>query len=72
MDVSSVAEMEPGISDELVLNRSNEANALLLTADKNFGEMVFSRQSNRTGRYIDSAGGLIRREKGRDCCRRLR
>jgi len=36
-----VAEMEPSISDEEVLNRANEKNALLVTADKGFGEMVF-------------------------------
>lgn len=50
MDVSYVAEMEPGIPDELVLNRSNEANALLLTADKDFGELVF--RDNRTARGV--------------------
>ena len=41
IDVSYVAEMEPGIPDELVLTRSNETDALLLTADKDFGELVF-------------------------------
>jgi predicted nuclease of predicted toxin-antitoxin system len=50
MDVSYVAEMEPGIPDELVFNRSNEANALLLTADKDFGELVF--RDNRTARGV--------------------
>lgn len=50
IDVSYVAEMEPGIPDELVLDRSNEANALLLTADKDFGELVF--RDNRTTRGV--------------------
>jgi predicted nuclease of predicted toxin-antitoxin system len=50
IDVSYVAEMEPGISDELVLNRSNETNALLLTTDKDFGELVF--RDNRTTRGV--------------------
>ena len=50
IDVAYVAEMEPGISDELVLNRSNEANAVLLTADKDFGELVF--RDNRTARGV--------------------
>jgi predicted nuclease of predicted toxin-antitoxin system len=40
-EVLYVAEMEPSISDEQVLNRANEKNALLITADKDFGEMVF-------------------------------
>jgi predicted nuclease of predicted toxin-antitoxin system len=40
-EILYVAEMEPGISDDLVLTRANEKNALLLTADKDFGELVY-------------------------------
>lgn len=40
-EILYVAEMEPGISDEEALKRANERNALLITADKDFGEMVF-------------------------------
>lgn len=40
-EVLYVAEIERSISDEEVLNRANEKNALLMTADKDFGEMVF-------------------------------
>jgi predicted nuclease of predicted toxin-antitoxin system len=40
-EVLYVAEMEPSISDEEVLNRANEKGALLITIDKDFGEMVF-------------------------------
>jgi len=36
-----VAEMERGISDDVVLDLANREGALLLTADKDFGEMVF-------------------------------
>ncbi len=36
-----VAEMEPGISDEIVLDLANRENAILLTADKDFGELLF-------------------------------
>ena len=35
--VTYVAELDPGIDDEQVLERANEANALLLTADRDFG-----------------------------------
>jgi hypothetical protein len=38
-----VAELAPGVSDEIVLNRANEGNALLITADKDFGELVYRR-----------------------------
>jgi len=43
-----VAEMDSGISDDAVLNLANREMALLLTADKEFGEMVF-RQRRFTG-----------------------
>jgi predicted nuclease of predicted toxin-antitoxin system len=39
--VHYVAEMEPGISDDTVLNLANQNEAILLTADKDFGELVF-------------------------------
>ncbi len=36
-----VAEMEPGIDDDVVLDQANRQNAILLTADKDFGELIF-------------------------------
>jgi len=39
--VPYVAEMEAGISDDKVLGLANQTAALLLTADKDFGELVF-------------------------------
>jgi predicted nuclease of predicted toxin-antitoxin system len=36
-----VLEMERSLGDEDVLRQANERNALLLTADKDFGELVF-------------------------------
>lgn len=40
-EVWYVAEKEPGISDDTVLDRANQEMAVLLTADKDFGELVF-------------------------------
>ncbi|MEW6663499.1 MAG: DUF5615 family PIN-like protein [Bacillota bacterium] len=39
--VTYVAEMEPGITDEAVLNLANKLQAVLITSDKDFGEIVF-------------------------------
>jgi predicted nuclease of predicted toxin-antitoxin system len=50
-----IAESEPGITDGLVLERANERTALLLTADKDFGELVF-----REGRLSSGGVALIR------------
>src|SRR5438552_14411857 len=40
-DVSYVAELSPSIADDEVLREANSRNALLLTGDKDFGELVF-------------------------------
>jgi predicted nuclease of predicted toxin-antitoxin system len=40
-EVDYVAEMDPGIDDDRVLSHANQQHALLMTADKDFGELVF-------------------------------
>ena len=40
-DVIYVAELSPSMADDQVLQYANERNALLVTADKDFGELVF-------------------------------
>lgn len=40
-EVLYVAELDPGISDEVILAQAREAGSLLLTSDKDFGELVF-------------------------------
>lgn len=52
LEVLYVAEMEPGISDDVVLERANERSALLMTADKDFGELVFRDKRLTTGGVI--------------------
>lgn len=42
--VRYVAEMASGLSDDVVLAAANAEAALLLTTDKDFGEMVFRRR----------------------------
>jgi predicted nuclease of predicted toxin-antitoxin system len=41
--VLDVTEMDPGISDDKVLSMANESKAILLTADRDFGDLVFAR-----------------------------
>jgi predicted nuclease of predicted toxin-antitoxin system len=55
LEVLYVAEMEPGVTDSVVLERANESTALLVTADKDFGELVF-----REGRLSSGGVTLIR------------
>ena len=48
-EVLSIAETSPGILDTQVLSRANEAGAVLLTADKDFGELVFRHRQPHAG-----------------------
>ena len=59
-----VAEMEPGISDESVLNLANQREALLVTADKDFGEMVFRQLRITCGVVLIRLAGLLPETKG--------
>jgi len=47
--VSYVAELEPGMPDDAVLHLAHQETAILLTADKDFGEMVFRQQLHMHG-----------------------
>ena len=40
-EVLYMAEMDPSIPDETLLERANQENAVLLIADKDFGGFVF-------------------------------
>jgi predicted nuclease of predicted toxin-antitoxin system len=52
MKCCRVAEMEPGIADEEILQKANEQRSLLVTADKDFGEMVFHQNLPSTGGVV--------------------
>ena len=54
-----VAEMEPGISDHDVLNLANHEGAILLTADKDFGELVFRQGKVTRGIVLVRLAGLL-------------
>lgn len=56
--VWSVAEMNPGISDDVVLDLANREGALLLTADRDFGELVFRQRLITSGVILIRLAGL--------------
>ncbi|MEW5872752.1 MAG: DUF5615 family PIN-like protein [Chloroflexota bacterium] len=62
-DVTYVAEMSPGISDNMVLNLANRKNRLLLTADKDFGDLVFRQRRLNSGVVLIRLEGLSSKEK---------
>jgi predicted nuclease of predicted toxin-antitoxin system len=57
-DVLYIAELEPGITDQTVFDKANRLNALLITADKDFGELVFRQGMVRAGVILLRLAGL--------------
>jgi len=57
-DVISVAELAPSITDDEVLQRANDEGALLITADRDFGELVFRLGRVHTGVVLLRLSGL--------------
>ena len=53
-----LSEWIPGISDDSVLELANIQNALLLTADKDFGELVFRQRRASAGVILIRLSGL--------------
>jgi len=50
--------MEPGISDDEVLNLANREKSILLTADKDFGELIFRQGKIAKGVILVRLAGL--------------
>ena len=62
-DVAYIAEMEPGISDEIVLQRANQNEAILVTVDKDFGELTFRQKLIHHGVVLIRLSGLSNQVK---------
>jgi predicted nuclease of predicted toxin-antitoxin system len=57
-DVAYVVELFPSIPDEDVLRQANDRNALLVTADRDFGELVFRQRRLHRGVVLLRLAGL--------------
>ena len=55
---SYIAESQPGITDEEVLDLAEQGGLLLLTADKDFGELVFRQGRHGAGIILIRLSGL--------------
>jgi len=53
-----IAEIAPNISDDKVLKFANDEKAILLTSDKDFGELVFRQQRGHLGIILIRLAGL--------------
>ena len=52
-----VAETSPGIDDETVLDLANQAGSVLITSDKDFGELVFRQKRIHQGVVLTRLNG---------------
>lgn len=57
-DVAWVSEMQPGITDDQVMAIANDQGRVLLTGDKDFGELVFRQGLITTGVVLLRLAGL--------------
>lgn len=65
-------ELGPGVTDEIVLAKANENRAVLLTADKDFGELVFRLGKANSGVLFYRLAGLGSEEKAEQICAAIR
>ena len=62
-DVTYVTELAPGLVDEDVLALGHQSQAVLITSDKDFGELVFARALPHDGVLLLRLHGLDPAEK---------
>lgn len=62
-DVVYIAELAPSIPDEEVLGEANQRGAVLVTADKDFGELVFRLRMLTTGVLLLRLGDLATEDR---------
>ena len=62
-DVVYIAELDPGVDDDTVLRPAQQTSSLLLTADKDFGDLVFRLHWPHSGVLLIRLPGLDREGK---------
>lgn len=62
-NVLYIAEFDPSIDDETVLDQANQNFALLLTEDKDFGELVFRQGKIHMGVVLVRLAGYLPKQK---------
>ena len=62
-EVHYIMELEPGISDDQIIKKANQESALLITADKDFGEIVFRQKRITEGVILIRLPGISPKNK---------
>lgn len=58
-----IAELSPSVPDDVVLSEANRLSAILLTSDKDFGELVFRQGRIRFGILLIRLEGMTAAQK---------
>ena len=66
--VSYVAETSPGIPDSEVLRRSHKREEILITSDKDFGELVYRQKLSNCGVILLRLSGINQEQKNKIVC----
>ncbi len=53
-----IAEMDPGVVDDIILDLSHAKQTVLITADKDFGELIFRQRRHSSGVLLIRLFGL--------------
>jgi predicted nuclease of predicted toxin-antitoxin system len=64
-DISAIIDESPGISDEEIINKVNQEKAIILTADKDFGELTFKMHKTNEGIILIRLSGIDNQEKSK-------
>lgn len=62
-EIYAIVEMSVGISDDLVLAQANQQDVVLLTNDKDFGDMVYRDRQFTCGIVLLRLAGLSNEQK---------
>lgn len=62
-EIVSIVEEKPGVSDDYVLELANKNEALLLTSDTDFGDLVFRQRKITKGVVLFRLAGLTTQKK---------
>jgi predicted nuclease of predicted toxin-antitoxin system len=62
-EVEYVLEMSPGVGDKEIVSRANKNNSILVTSDKDFGELVFRQRLVHNGVILIRLHGIATEKK---------
>jgi len=63
ISIDYILEIKAGITDDQVINLANQKQRILITADKDFGEVIFRHKKISSGVVLFRLAGLSNKDK---------